>query len=277
MSTRDEAIEIGVDGQRLAGTLVAPATTIPGILFVHGWGGNQEQYLARAREVAALGCVSLTFDLRGHARSDGRNEAVSREDNLRDVLAAYDTLTRHPAVDSRAIAVIGSSYGGYLAAILTSLRPVRWLGLRVPALYKDEDWLLPKRQLDREELAAYRQRHVGPEENRALAACAAFEGDALLVGSEHDDVVPRPAVASFRAAFGRARSLTYRVIEGADHGLSEEPWQRAYTSLLVGWITEMVLGAREGAPPQRTEKPEAPPSDRVEPGEEVLEEAVSLP
>ena len=99
MPTHDEAIEIGVDGQRLAGTLVAPATTIPGILFVHGWGGSQEQYLARAREVAALGCVSLTFDLRGHARSDGRNEAVSREDNLRDVLAAYDTLTRHPAVD----------------------------------------------------------------------------------------------------------------------------------------------------------------------------------
>jgi pimeloyl-ACP methyl ester carboxylesterase len=277
MSTRDEAIEIGVDGQRLAGTLVAPATTIPGILFVHGWGGSQEQYLARAREVAALGCVSLTFDLRGHARSDGRNEAVSREDNLRDVLAAYDTLTRHPAVDSRAIAVIGSSYGGYLAAILTSLRPVRWLGLRVPALYKDKDWLLPKRQLDREELAAYRQRHVGPEENRALAACAAFEGDALLVESEHDDVVPYPAVASFRTAFGRARSLTYRVIEGADHGLSEEPWQRAYTSLLVGWITEMVLGAREGAPPQRTEKAEAPPPGRVEPGEEVLEEAVSPP
>ena len=277
MSTRDEAIEIGVDGQRLAGTLVAPATTIPGILFVHGWGGSQEQYLARAREVAALGCVSLTFDLRGHARSDGRNEAVSREDNLRDVLAAYDTLARHPAVDSRAIAVIGSSYGGYLAAILTSLRPVRWLGLRVPALYKDEDWLLPKRQLDREELAAYRQRHVGPEENRALAACAALEGDALLVESEHDDVVPHPAVASFRAAFGRARSLTYRVIEGADHGLSEEPWQRAYTSLLVGWVTEMVLGAREGAPSQRTEKAEAPPPGGVEPGEEVLEEAVSPP
>ena len=100
------------------------------------------------------------------------------------------------------------------------------------------------------ELAAYRRRHVGPEENRALAACVAFEGDVLLVESEHDDVVPRPAVTSFRAAFGRARSLTYRVIEGADHALSQEPWQQAYTSLLLNWATEMVLGAREdGAAP----------------------------
>ena len=40
--------------------------------------------------------------------------------------------------------------------------------------------------------------------------------------------------------------MTYRVIEGADHGLSEERWQQAYTSLLVNWATEMVLGAREG-------------------------------
>jgi hypothetical protein len=41
-----------------------------------------------------------------------------------------------------------------------------------------------------------------------------------------------------------AHSLTHRVIAGADHALSEDPWQQAYTSLLVNWATEMVLGAR---------------------------------
>ena len=221
--------------------------------------------------------MSLTFDLRGHARSDGRNDTVSREDNLRDVLAAYDALVARPGVDRDAIAAVGSSYGGYLAAILTSLRPVRWLGLRVPALYKDEGWARPKRSLDREELAAYRRRHVRPEEDRALAACAAFEGDVLLVESEHDEVVPHPAVASYRAAFGKARSLTYRVIEGADHGLSEGRWQRAYTTLLVHWATEMVLGAREGGGAQRAGSPpdEGHPGP-AEPGEEVLEEAARL-
>ena len=70
--------------------------------------------------------------------------------------------------------MVGSSYGGYLAAILTSLRPVRWLALRVPALYKDADWAMPKGQLKREELDAYRRSAVPPEENRALAACAGF-------------------------------------------------------------------------------------------------------
>ena len=69
------------------------ATFFP-IIFVHGWGGNQRQYLNRARAVAELGFVCLTFDLRGHARSDGQRETVSREDNLRDLLAAYDVLAR---------------------------------------------------------------------------------------------------------------------------------------------------------------------------------------
>ena len=246
MTTRDEAIEIQVDGRRLPGTLVAPATTVPGVLFVQGWGSGQDVYLPRAREIAALGCLCLTFEPRGVARGDPRHETVSREDNLRDVVAAYDLLADRPGVDASAIGVVGASYGAYLAAILTSLRPVRWLALRVPALYKDEDWGEPKRRLDRDELAAYRRRPLDPEENRALRACAAFRGDVLVVESERDDVVPHPAIANYIAAFGQAHSLTYRVIAGADHGLSEKPWQQAYTSLLVNWATEMVLGARDG-------------------------------
>jgi uncharacterized protein len=251
MSTRDDIIDVAVDGQHIAATLVAPATLVPGVLFVHGWGGSQDQYLARAREIAALGCICLTFDLRGHAETNSQHETVTREENLRDVIAAYDVLAGRPGVDKSAIAVVGSSYGGYLAVILSSLKPVRWLALRVPALYKDEDWALPKQELKKYDLAAYRRASLKPEENRALRACAAFEGDVLIVESEHDDIVPPAVIANYRAAFERAHSLTYRVIEGADHGLSQEPWQQAYTSLLVNWATEMVVGAREGgAAPQ---------------------------
>lgn len=248
MSTRDHKLDLLVDGEHIAGTLVAPSTTIPGVLFVHGWGGSQQQYLARAREIAALGCIGLTFDLRGHARTDSQQETVSRKDNLEDVLAAYDELVNHPSVDANAMAVVGSSYGGYLAAILTTLRPVRWLALRVPALYKDTGWETPKKQLHKDpDLIAYRGRHIRPQDNRALKACAAFKGDVLVVESEKDDTVPHATIENFLEASKQARSLTYRVIDGADHGLSQEPAQRAYTSLLVNWLTEMVFGARQGA------------------------------
>ena len=249
MSTRERNVDIPVGGEHIAGTLIAPATSLPGVLFVHGWGGSQEQYRARAREIAALGCVCLTFDLRGHARTEPQQETVTREDNLDDVLAAYDLLARHPAVDRESIAIVGSSYGGYLAAIVTTVRPVRWLALRVPALYPDAGWDLPKKRLHKvDDLRAYRQRQIHAAENRALRACAGFAGDVLVIESEHDDIVPHPTIESYLDACKHAHSLTYRVIEGADHGLTKKPAQRAYTALLVNWMTEMVFGARSAAP-----------------------------
>ncbi|MCW7537885.1 alpha/beta fold hydrolase [Aquabacterium sp. A7-Y] len=265
MATHDESIHIKVDGGHIAGTVVTPGTLLPGVLFVHGWGGSQEQYLARAREVAALGCICLTFDLRGHAGTEPQRETVSRESNLCDVVAAYDVLARHPGVDRSAIAVVGSSYGGYLGAILTSMRPVRWLALRVPALYIDTGWEVPKLQLHKDQdLESYRRNFVEAADNRALRACAAFRGDVLLVESECDTVVPHPVIASYREACIQAASLTYRVIHGADHGLSQDSAQRAYTALLVNWLSEMVLGARQGGgtppgPVSGSTVPEAPP------------------
>lgn len=90
MNTRLESFTIPVENERISGTRLVPATAFPGVLFVHGWGGSQEQDLARAREVAGLGCVSLTFDLRGHEDTAARFATVNREHNLRDLLAAYD-------------------------------------------------------------------------------------------------------------------------------------------------------------------------------------------
>src|SRR5436309_2777631 len=245
MPTRDQMIKVAIGDGHIAGTLVTPGTQIPGVLFVHGWGGSQQQYLTRAREVAALGCVCLTFDLRGHAETRTQYEAVSLEHNLVDVVAAYDLIANNPNVDSSAIAVVGSSYGGYLAAILTSMRAVKWLALRAPALYLDGGWELPKRQLHRDnDLVAYRQNLVPPADNRALRACMTFQGDVLVIESENDSVVPHAVITSYVEACTRAHSLTSRVIRGADHGLSDEDAQRSYTSLLVNWMTEMVQGAR---------------------------------
>lgn len=265
MPTRDDPIDIQVEGRHLAGTLVSPSKRLPGVLLVHGWGGSQEQYLARAREIAALGCVCLTFDLSGHAATAPLQESVSRENNFADVLAAYDLLASQRGIDPNAIAVVGSSYGGYLAAILTSRRAVKWLALRVPALYKDSGWELPKLQLHRDQdLGAYRSHFVPAEDNRALRACRSYRGDVLVVESEHDDIIPHAVIDSYREAFVQPRSMTYRVIHGADHGLSDEASQRSYTTVLVSWLSEMVMGARSGdrAPSPVTiagGAPEAPP------------------
>ncbi|HJT98886.1 MAG TPA: prolyl oligopeptidase family serine peptidase, partial [Rhodanobacteraceae bacterium] len=199
--------------------------------------------------------VCVTFDLRGHAGTARQRATVSRAQNLADICAAYDWLARQPSVDAASIAVIGISYGGYLASILTSLRAVRWLALRSPALYKDAGWDLPKLQLHADkDLPAYRMRKIRAQDNRALGACAAYGGDVLLVEAEHDTIVPHPVIENFANAFARTRSLTSRVIAGADHALSRKQWQKDYTAVLIKWLTEMIVGARESAAKEKVER-----------------------
>lgn len=268
-TTRHNSIHIPVGDRSIAGTLVGPNSLMPGVMLVHGWDGSQEQYIARAHEIAALGCICLTFDLRGHAKDRAARDAVTREDNMADMLAAYDVLVGHPSVDGRAVAVVGSSYGGYLATILSTLRPVRWLGMRAPALYKDADWLVPKRALSREELVAYRNRVIAPASNRALSAAAQFEGDVLLVESEFDAMVPHPVIKNYLDAFQQANSMTYRLIKGADHSLSHKAWAQSYTNVLVNWVGEMVKGAKEEAEALRAHQAAA----REKAGAKVLHSA----
>ena len=50
---------------------------------------------------------------------------------------------------------------------------------------------------------------------------------------------------SYRSAFERAHSLTYRLVDGADHALSSDISQSIYSSMLTNWISEMVIGARQ--------------------------------
>jgi len=249
MGTRSETVEILVEDERMAGTFLSPPNKVPGVLFVHGWGGSQERDLERARGIAGLGCVCLTFDLRGHVKNSERQQTVTREENLRDLVEAYDCLRRHPAIDTSAIAVVGTSYGAYLSTILTTLRPVKWLSLRVPSIYRDEQWDFPKRKLDRDDLARYRSSFIPANDNRALMACLQFRGDVLIVQSENDHLVPHSTIMSYRAAFQHSHSLTHRVIDNADHALTEKAAQHAYTSILVNWITEMVVRSRVGGAP----------------------------
>lgn len=70
MPTRDEPVQVPVDGQVVAQTVITPVTPLPELLFVHGSAASQQSYLAHAHQIAEMGFVCMTFDLRGHAHTD---------------------------------------------------------------------------------------------------------------------------------------------------------------------------------------------------------------
>jgi len=239
-------VRIPVDRQHVGGKLLLPPEAEgrrPAVLFVHGWGSSQRRSLGKGRALVGRGFVCLTFNLRGHARTRALRDRVTRAQNLRDVLAAYDCLVARPEVDAARVAVVGSSYGGYLGVLLTTERKVRWLALRAPAIYKDEDFDRPKRELNLDpELPAYRRRALAPDANMALTAAARFAGDVLVVESEDDTVIPHPVIANYLRAFGSAASLTHEVLAGADHGMSRAAWRHAWGATLLRWLTDRAAG-----------------------------------
>jgi DNA invertase Pin-like site-specific DNA recombinase len=92
MATRDEAVEIPVDGRGIPGTVVAPAAAISGMLFVQEWGNRQEVYLPRARQIAALDCVGLTFEPGGLASASGKRDGRPGLEACLEGLHPGDTL-----------------------------------------------------------------------------------------------------------------------------------------------------------------------------------------
>jgi hypothetical protein len=255
-------VTIAVDTQRIAGKLLLPPDGRgrgPAVLFVHGWGSSQRRGIGKSKQIVTRGYACLTFNLRGHARTLRQRDTVTRAQNLRDIIAAYDVLVARPEVDAAHVAVVGSSYGGYLATLLTTERKVRALALRAPAMYKDEDFDRPKRQLNLDpDLPAYRGQRLTPSDNMVLAAASRFEGDVLVVESEHDTVIPRPVIENYVRAFGAAASVRHEVMAGADHALNTEASRRAWGALLLGWLLERV------PPPMRVPQSIAAREPRVD-------------
>jgi pimeloyl-ACP methyl ester carboxylesterase len=209
----------------------------PGLLVLPGWDDDgQQQFTALQGALQPKGWTCRRANLPDSDWPAPQREATSREDALRQALDDYYALSS--SLNGGHAVVLGFSFGAYIGAYLAGARPVRGLVLRSPALYPDEDWSTPKEDLDKRDLVEYRQRPHAPSENSALACCARFEGDVLLVDSERDQVIPSPVIASYEAAFLRARSVTRYTLEAADHQLSDPRWQLAYLGVVLRWLDD---------------------------------------
>lgn len=236
-------IEFTVGGETLRGRLFTPEVMEPlhpAVLCIHGWQSKQGRGSILVETLANRGFVCMTFDLRGHGASGGDITTLSRKDFLDDVLAAYDVLAATPGVDRGRITVVGSSFGAYLAAIVSSKRNVASLVLRVPANYRDEDFEGP--QYTTRTSAGHAEWKLQVQDSAAtvaLRAVHAFPGKVLLVESENDEQVPAPVVHSYAKAVLSSSNLTHVVMKGAPHSLSQdEPRQKEYADIVLSWITK---------------------------------------
>lgn len=133
----DHALVMG-DGVSLAATLYSPdgsppAGGWPGVLVLHGLGGDRSQVNALAEQyLAPYGYAVLTVDARGHGASGGRS-TLDGPREVADYAAALNWLRARPGVSDQKIAAVGFSLGGGAVWKLLAAPGAR-LAAAVPAI-----------------------------------------------------------------------------------------------------------------------------------------------
>ncbi|MDQ2782237.1 MAG: CocE/NonD family hydrolase [Actinomycetota bacterium] len=95
----------------------------PALLLAHGFGGSKADLTTRARDLAALGYVVVTWSARGFGASGGRIHLDDPDFEVADARKLVDGLASRSDVlldgtgDPR-LGVVGGSYGGALALML---------------------------------------------------------------------------------------------------------------------------------------------------------------
>ena len=114
-----------LDGLHLSGTLVTPESPVErAVVLVHGGGVTREEggfFTRLAAGLGEAGVASLRYDLRGHGESEGRQEENVLTAHLNDIRVALARLRK--ATGAAGVSLLGTSFGGGLAAYYAAKRP----------------------------------------------------------------------------------------------------------------------------------------------------------
>jgi pimeloyl-ACP methyl ester carboxylesterase len=195
------------------------------------------RYTERVKPLVEMGYIALLFDMRGHGETGGDLNKYSCRDHLNDCLAAYDFIKHIENVDIHNVSVLGSSYGGYLATLLTSKRPVHHLVLKAPAQYPDDSFETPTVLVREKGIEAYRFQHHTKSDNMALRAISEYDGDLLFIECEKDEQVPKQVMDDYRSVI--MTRYDYELLLGADHACRTPGSNEAMIAVMETWFQKL--------------------------------------
>lgn len=226
--------------QNLAATLTLPEKnfkeSLPFLLFIHGWKSDRQGNIKRAVEISKLGFICLALDLRGHGESDGAIDEFSRQDHIEDIKSAYKYLSGQKEINPKRIGIIGSSYGAYLAAVATNFLEFRWLILRVPALYFNDNFDTPTDKLMSEDPKAFKTSGLTIKNSLTLKGVVNFPGEILIIESEKDEVIPHKVIENYLEVAPNKNHITHAVMKNTPHSLKTQAQETQYIEILKNWL-----------------------------------------
>lgn len=236
MQTQDCVFKAGQE--TLAATKVYAAShQEPSVISFHGFGLTASR--ARIRYMldylAQRGVSSACFDFSGNGDSTNF-EAATLDLRTQQALAAAKELGRNEG----SLALIGTSMGGFIAALLAPLLKPRSMVMISPAIYSDEAMGL---KLDQNFPTAARA--SGDYMNSsALRALSTFEGKLLIIAAEGDTVLPKGTIDLYADCARSARSVKVIKFDTAEHKINlwlqdrEEERSRVLSEVLAVTIED---------------------------------------
>lgn len=122
-----KTIDFSAERGTLHGEILLPQGEgpFPGVVLCHGMGSGHSAMRPSAQRLVRRGIATITFDFRGHGKSEGVLDGGLAE----DVVAAIKFLRRHAKIDPRRIALVGHSMGAVAALHAAVLENIQALVL----------------------------------------------------------------------------------------------------------------------------------------------------
>ena len=113
MKWYSETVDFPANGSALHGEILLPTSDgpFPAAVLCHGIGSGHRAMSPSAQRLVRRGIATLTFDFRGHGKSEG----VLNGDLAQDVMAAVEFIRRQVNIDPHRIALVGHSMGAMAA------------------------------------------------------------------------------------------------------------------------------------------------------------------
>jgi uncharacterized protein len=171
---------------------------VPGVVVLHGWGGNAEDMLVFAFVLHRANFAVLLLDARNHGQSEGDGFS-SLPRFAEDLERGFDWLRHEPGVDPARVILLGHSVGAAAALLVAARRPEPVAVVSIAAFAHPVD--LMRRQMRAHYIPywpvgwlvlRYVERTIGARFH-AIAPCntiGAVDCPILLIHGEADDRVP---------------------------------------------------------------------------------------
>ena len=228
-----EKVSFQSESQKISGVLHLPDREHPPcVIASHGLlsSKDSEKYIALGERLSNEGIAMLRFDFRGIGESEGRLEDDTVSRRITDLGAAIDFILTRPGLGGR-LGLVGSSLGGYVslfkAAMDTEIRAV-------------VIWATP---FHLDDLGSKKQ-----EENHPLPGKSFFKdfprhrllpvlsrvSNGMVVHGEKDELVSVDQAWEIFNSLGTYKEI--RILEGADHRLTNPDHRQRATDLTVAWF-----------------------------------------